>query len=409
MLTQTQAKMATLPAWMPRMAFAPQGAAPRGDALVCIFQRGAMDGLSALVPVGEDEYYRVRKSIAIAQPKTGDAKTALELDGFFGLHPALAALKDIWNAGQLAPVTAIGSPDPTRSHFDAMQYMEAGTPGTRNTTTGWLGRHLNTLNTGNASPVRAVGFGNMQQASLRGPVPATVLQSITDFHLKGRPQAAQQFQQTLYSLYTTPGQTRESLSAAATEIDRTIKLLEKINVSDYAPSNNAQYPKTDFGSGMMQIAQLIKAEVGLEVACIDIGGWDTHYNQGGADGQLARLLKDLGDGLGAFYADLRDKMQTVLVVTMSEFGRRAEENAAGGTDHGHASTMFVMGGGVNGKKVYGGWPGLKKENLHEGLDLKLTTDYRDVLSEILTKRLNNPALDKIFPGYTPKMRGVVRG
>lgn len=409
MLTQTQSKMASLPAWMPRLAFAPQGQAPRGDVLVCIFQRGAMDGLSALVPVGEDEYYRVRKSIAIAQPKTGDAKTAIALDTFFALHPALAALKPIWDEGQLAPVTAIGSPDPTRSHFDAMQYMEAGTPGARTTATGWLGRHLDTLNTGNTSPVRAVGFGNMQQMSLRGPVPVTVLQSITDFHLKGRPQAAQQFQQTLYSLYTAPTQTRQTLSTAATEIDRTIKLLEKINVSDYAPSNNAQYPKSDFGNGLMQVAQLIKAEVGLEVACIDIGGWDTHFNQGGPDGQLARLLKDLGDGLGAFYADLRDKMRNVLVVTMSEFGRRVEENAAGGTDHGHANTMFLMGGGVVGKKVHGEWPGLKKENLHEGLDLKLTTDYRDVLGEILTKRLNNSALDKIFPGYTPKMRGIVRG
>jgi uncharacterized protein (DUF1501 family) len=399
-------KMA-LPNWMPRLAFAPQGQAPRGDVLVCIFQRGAMDGLNALVPVGDSDYYRMRQNIAIPEPKSSDDKSAIDLDGFFALHPGLKGLKPAWDDGLLAPVHAVGSPDPTRSHFDAMQYMEAGTPGSKTTTTGWLGRHLTTLNNGNTSPVRAVGMGNILQASLRGPVSATVLQSIADFHLRGKPEAVQRIQETLYSLYTSPGQKEPALKTAAEDINRTIALLSKINVTDYAPANGAEYPKTDFAKSMTQIAQLIKADVGLEVACIDVGGWDTHANQGGADGQLARLLKDVGDTLGAFYADMRDRMKSVLVVTMSEFGRRVEENAAGGTDHGHANCMFLMGGNVVGRKVHGVWPGLAEENLHEGLDLKLTTDYRDVLGEIIAKRLNNKAVSQIFPNYTPSYRGIV--
>jgi uncharacterized protein (DUF1501 family) len=397
-----------LPSWMPRLAFAPQGQAPRGDVLVCIFQRGAMDGLNAVVPVGDSEYYRVRKAIAIAEPNTNDAKRAIGLDSFFALHPALAGLKPAWDEHTLAIVHAVGSPDPTRSHFDAMQYMEAGTPGSKTTTTGWIGRHLQTLNNGNTSPVRAVGMGNIMQASLRGPVPATVLQSIADFHLRGKPEAVQQIQQTLYSLYTAPSQSEPTLKQAAIDIDRTIKLLSKIDVTTYAPANGAQYPKGEFAMALQQVAQLIKADVGLEVACIDVGGWDTHANEGGAEGQMARLLQDLGDTLGAFYMDLRERMNNVLVVTMSEFGRRVAENAAGGTDHGHANCMFLMGGQVNGGRVHAQWPGLAKDNLHEGLDLKLTTDYRDVLGEILTRRLRNNALAQVFPNYTPVVRNVVK-
>jgi len=397
---------AQLPSWMPRLAFAPQGVAPRGDVLVCIFQRGAMDGLNALVPVGDSDYYRVRKNIAIAQPKVGDEKSAIDLDGFFALHPALRSLKPVWDEGLLAPVHAAGSSDPTRSHFDAMQYMEAGTPGSKTTTTGWLGRHLTTLNTGNTSPLRAVGMGNLLQASLRGPVPATVLQSIADFHLRGKPEAVQTFQKTLYALYTAK-QTDPLLTAAAHDIDDTMSLLAKINVASYKPASGVEYAKTEFALGMMQIAQLIKADVGLEVACIDVGGWDTHANEGGADGQMARLLKDLGDTLGAFTTDLREHMNHVLVVTMSEFGRRVSENAAGGTDHGHANCMFLIGGHVVGNQVHTQWPGLAKENLHEGLDLKLTTDYRDVLCEVITKRLGNTRIGQIFPDYTPHYRGVV--
>lgn len=388
------------------MAFAPPGQAPRGDVLVVIFQRGAMDGLNALVPVGDSDYYRSRPNLAIAEPKAGNSKSAIALDSFFGLHPALQGLKGIWDAGQLAPIHACGSPDPTRSHFDAMQYMEAGSPGNKTLGTGWLGRHLMTLNNGNTSPLRAVGMGTMLQSSLRGPVSATVLKSIADFHLKGNSAQVSQIQQTLFAMYSAPENSDAMLKQSAEEVKNTIALLSKVSVSGYKPANGATYPTGEFGLGMMQIAQLVKAEVGLEVACVDSGGWDTHINQGGAEGQMARLLTELGNGIAAFHADLGDRMKNVLVVTMSEFGRRVEENGSNGTDHGHANAMFLVGGGVVGGKVHGTWPGLGKTALDNG-DLALTTDYRDILGEILQKRLANNALDQIFPSYSVKVRGVV--
>ena len=401
-----------LPSWMPRMAFAAQGQAPVGDVLIVIFQRGAMDGLNALVPVGDSDYYRSRKTIAIAQPKPGDARSAIELDGFFGLHPALGALKPVWDDGALAPIHACGSPDPTRSHFDAMDVMERGVPNEKmsNLGSGWIGRHLATLNTGNTSPVRAVGMGNMLQASLRGPVTATVLKSIVDFHIKGAGgRNITMLQQTLSKMYAMPGGglgNDDVLRSAANDVEKTIALLAKTNIGTYKPANGAEYPRGDFGNGMMQVAQLIRAEVGLEVAAIDIGGWDTHINQGGADGQMARLLKELGDTLGAFYLDMRERMKNVTVVTMSEFGRRVEENASGGTDHGHANAMFVMGGNVVGHKVHGSWPTLAPGKLNNG-DLALTTDYRDVLGEILTKRVGNTKTNDVFPGFALTAPSIV--
>lgn len=410
--------MKRLESWMPRLAFAPPHQAARGDVLVCVFQRGGMDGLSALVPVGDSDYYRLRPSIAIAEPKSGDDNSAINLDGFFGLHPALAPLKQIYDAGQLAPIHACGSPDPTHSHFDAMDAMERGTPGAYALGTGWLGRHLATLNTGNPSPLRAVGMGSMLQAALRGPVPATALKSIADFHLQGRKKKnstaeIQRMQQALMALYAMPPIPSDAspltgqLNGAAAQVDNVFDLLGKIDVTTYSPSGNAQYPESDFGWGMLQIAQIIKADVGLEVACVDIGGWDTHAGQGAAQGQLAGLLGELGQGLHAFWADMGERMKTVTVITMSEFGRRVAENGSGGTDHGHANAMFLLGGHVAGRKVHGEWPGLSQDRLDGPGDLALTTDYRDVLSEVLSKRLGNAAVGDVFPSYTPKMCGVV--
>ena len=399
--------------WLPRLAFAPQNQAARGDVLVCVFQRGGMDGLNALVPMGDSAYYRLRPTLAIAESKAGDSTCAINLDGFFGLHPALAPLKPIYAAGMLAPIHACGSPDPSHSHFDAMDAMERGTPGMHTLGTGWIGRHLTTLNNGNNSPLRAVGMGDMLPAALRGPVPATALKSISDFHLQGRQRDVHKVQQALMSLYasptlptTTTTTVGTQLAGAAMQVDSVFSLLNKINVASYTPANQAHYPDGDFGRGMMQIARLIKADVGLEVACVDIGGWDTHAGQGGPEGRLAELLAEFGQGLAAFWADVGDRMKTVTVVTMSEFGRRAAENGSGGTDHGHANAMFLLGGGIAGGKVYGDWPGLGADKLDGPGDLALTTDYRDVLSEILSKRLGNPALNDIFPGYTAKSRGV---
>lgn len=398
------------------MAFAPAQQAARGNVLVCIFQRGGMDGLNALVPMGDSDYYRLRPTLAIAEAKggDGDANRAINLDGFFGLHPALAPLKPIYDAGALAPIHACGSPDPSHSHFDAMDAMERGTPGAHALGSGWLGRHLSMLNNGNTSPLRAVGMGDMLPMSLRGPVPAAALKSIADFHLQMRHRDVATLQQTLMSLYSAgnngaaPTAIPSMLSAAATQTQEIFRLLEKVDVAHYMPSQSAQYPESNFGTGLMQIAQLIKAEVGLEIACVDIGGWDTHANQGNAQGQLASLLQELGSGMAAFWADLGDKMRSVTLLTLSEFGRRAAENGSGGTDHGHANAMFLMGGGVRGGKVHGRWPGLSADHLDGPGDLAMTTDYRDILAEVLSKLANNTALSEVFPNYTPQMRGVVR-
>jgi uncharacterized protein (DUF1501 family) len=399
---------ATLPAWMPRLAFAPQAQAPRGDVLVCIFQRGGMDGLNVVIPVGDSNYYTLRPTIGIAEPKPGDTNTAIDLDGYFALHPALAPLKSLYDSKALAVIHACGSPDPTHSHFDAMDYMERGTPGAKALTTGWLARHLASLNNGNQSPLRAVGIGTMLQESLRGEVPAVALRSITDFHLRGRASEIATLQKTLATLYATPQPNAPYLQGVAQEIADIQQTLAKVNVLTYKPSQGVTYPPGDFGRGLMQVAQLIKADVGLEVACLDVGGWDTHSNEGSADGTLARLLTDLGSALAAFYTDLGEQAKRTSIVTMSEFGRRAAENGSGGTDHGHANAMFVMGGNVNGGKVYADWPTLAPDKLSAPGDLALTTDYRDILAEIISKRLGNHNLDQVFPNYTPRMRGLVK-
>lgn len=394
------------PSYQPRLAFAPPGVEPQGDILVCVFQRGGMDGLNAVIPHGETNYYDRRPTLAVAEPKPGDDQTGIDLDGFFGLHPALRPLKDVWDDRGLAIVHAVGSPDPTHSHFDAMDYMERGTPGEKQIPTGWIGRHLQTAPWQNNSPFRAVGMGGVMQASLRGPVPVTTLQSIADYHLAGRADELAAIQKTLASLYSLDGQ----LKPEADETFSATDLLAGIDVSHYTPANGAAYSETEFGLAMKQVAQLAKAEIGLEVACVDIGGWDTHASEGGVEGQMSDLLGEFASGLAALYEDLGDLRKKVTIITMSEFGRRAYENGSHGTDHGHGNVMFALGGNVNGGKVYGDWPGLSDAQLTGPGDLQITTDFRDVLGEIVQKRLANPDhLSDIFPEYNDwKMRGIVR-
>jgi uncharacterized protein (DUF1501 family) len=410
---------AILPAWMPRLAFAPPGQEPTGGhVLVVIFQRGGMDGISAVIPIGDANYYTLRRKLAIAEPNSKNPLAAIDIDGYFAFHPALGPLKSIYDDGMLAPIHAVGSPYASHSHFDAMDSMERGAGAQSSLGTGWLGRHLASLNTGNQSPLRAVGMGSILQAALRGPVPVTVLQSIADFHLKGRTQELPVIQQALLALYAGDGGAEGSGaddSAVAQqrtmrELDTTLKLLSQLDATQYQPAHSARYPDTEFGLGLMQVAQLIKAGVGLEVACLDIGGWDTHAHQGAAHGELADLLTELAEGMAALFADLGDGMKTVTVVTMSEFGRRAQENGSGGTDHGHANAMFLMGGGVVGRQVHGNWPTLAPDKLTGPGDLAMTTDYRDVLSEVLSKRMGNTNVAAVFPGFTPTptYRGVIR-
>jgi uncharacterized protein (DUF1501 family) len=388
--------------WLPRLAFAPQNTAPRGDTLVVVFLRGAADVLNMVVPHGEDAYYQLRPSLGIPRPDDSNAKKeerAVDLDGFFGLHPNMQSLLGAWQSQQLAIIHACGAPDESRSHFKAMELMERGVDDERGPASGWIGRHLATLNTGNNSPLRAVGMGTRPQKSLTGSVPVSALRSIADFHLGGDQRALQQMRVALNTVYQNDVLGQDTLSIMDT--------LQTLDPLKYMASREAKYPDTEFGLALKQTAMLIKAQVGLEVSAIDLGGWDTHFAQGSATGIMPNLMKDLAEGLAAFHADMADHQNQLTTVTMSEFGRRASENGSLGTDHGHGSMMMVLGGNVDGGKVHGQWPGMEEGQLIGPGDLAVTTDYRDVLSEILTKRLNNPATNEIFPEYQPTMPNVI--
>jgi uncharacterized protein (DUF1501 family) len=389
------------PAWLGRALYAKETRARRNKVLVAVFQRGAVDGLNVVVPHGEAAYYTLRPSLAIPRPD-GTADAAIDLDGFFGLHPSLRPLKPIYDAGHLAIVHAAGSPDPTRSHFDAQDYMESGTPGFKATPDGWMNRAL--VPERQESPVRAVSLGTDLPRSLRGRNQAVAINNLNQFRV--RDTRADQLFESMYD--TTHDQV---LNATGRETFEAVKLVESIASEPYTPAPGAVYPRGRLGQSLQQIARLIKAGAGLEVAFTDVGGWDTHVNEVGAkpaEGQLANRLAEFGQALAAFHADLGDRLEDVTVVTMSEFGRTAKENGARGTDHGHANVMFALGGGIKGGKVYGDWPGLAPEQLYQQRDLKLTTDFRDVLGELVVRHLGNPRLEDVFPGYaTPRYRGLV--
>jgi uncharacterized protein (DUF1501 family) len=392
----------SMPAWLSRSLYAADTAESRKKILVAIFQRGAVDGLNMVVPFGEPRYYALRPSIAIPKPD-GTPNSAVDLDGFFGLHPALAPLKPMFDAQHLAIVDAVGSPDPTRSHFDAQDYMESGTPGYKGATDGWLNRALPPA-AGPASPLRAVSLGDSLARTLRGHNDAVAVRSLNDFQVRDARGAA-----TFESMYENSLDTM--LHGTGKETFNAVRTMQSIQKQKYVPANDAKYPNGGFGQSLQQIAQLIKANVGVEVAFADIGGWDTHVNETGGqptNGQLANNLAQFGQALAAFYQDLGDRMADVTLVTMSEFGRTVKENGDRGTDHGHANVMFVLGGDVRGGKIYGDWPGLQEEQLYDGRDLALTTDFRDVLSELVARHLGNPNLKSVFPGYeSPKFRGLL--
>ena len=394
------------PAWLAR-AGSTESAGARKKVLVAIFQRGAVDGLNVVVPFGDKHYYELRPTIAIPSPKAGiggpGKEAAIDLDGFFGLHPALTPLKPIYDASQLAIIHAVGSPDPTRSHFDAQDYMESGTPGRKATADGWLNRALPRETDGTPSPVRAVSVGTQLARALRGSNEALAVANLNDF--KVRDPIGSSLYEAMYESSSDP-----ILSGTGRRTFEAVKMVETLQKQPYAPANGAKYPGGRFGDSLQQIARLIKAGVGMEVAFTDVGGWDTHVNEVGANparGQLANLLANFGQALAAFYQDMGDRMADVTVVTMSEFGRTARENGNRGTDHGHANYMMVVGGNIRGGKVYGDWPGLAAEQLHEQRDLSLTTDFRDVLGELVDRHLGNPNIPNVFPGYTtPRYPGI---
>jgi uncharacterized protein (DUF1501 family) len=378
------AGLGAAPSWLVRAAALPQGEARR-KILVSIFQRGAADGLNIVVPFFEKAYYDLRPTIAVARPGAGNG--AIDLDGRFGLHPSLQALKPFWDNGELAIIHAAGSPDPTRSHFDAQDFMESGTSG-KSSEDGWLNRALPPAGA-DASPVRAIAMGAQLPRTLRGRRSAVAVNNVEQFQVRN--QAASSILESMYAATADA-----TLMASGKETFAAVKMIDSINRAPYTPANGAQYAG-EFGRGLQQIARLIKADIGVEAAFADIGGWDHHSNE---VPQLAPLLQQFGNSLAAFAQDMGDRMADIALVTMSEFGRTAKEDGNGGTDHGHGNVMMVLGGQIHGGKMYGRWPGLEPEQLYEKRDLAVTTDYRDVLGELVRRHLGQKT-DQVFPGYAP--------
>ena len=389
------------PAFIAEAAAASQA---RRKILVAVFQRGAVDGLNMVVPFGDRAYYQSRPSIAIARP--GTPQGAIDLDGFFGLHPRMAPLAPLFTRGQMAIVHAAGSHDETRSHFDAQDYMESGTPGVKSTRDGWLNRYLHEREHQKASPFRAVALAQQMPRTLQGEAPVLAIGQLGQFGVReasGGPMASSfedQYAQAADALLQPAG--RDAFDA--------VRQLQSANPAAYRPANGAEYPRSGFGDAMRQVAQIIKGDLGLEVAFTELGQWDHHANEGAATGQLANRLDDFARGIAAFNQDLGDRMADVVLVTMSEFGRTVKENGNRGTDHGHGNAMLVLGGNVRGGKVYGRWPGLDREKLWQGRDLAITTDFRDVFTELVTGHLDANDVSRIFPGYRAGARlGLLQG
>jgi uncharacterized protein (DUF1501 family) len=383
---------AAVPSFLTRAAFGAVDSGTRNKRLVVIFQRGAADGLNIVVPHAEPQYYAMRPSINIPR------KAVLDLDGHFGLHPALAPFQPLWQQRHLAIVHAAGSPDTTRSHFDAQDFMETGTPGVKATEDGWLNRSLHGLSAAPPiSPFRAIALGPSLPRILSGVEPAVAMNNINDFTVGGRGPKPSPAASAFEAMYDHSSDS--VLHGTGEETFDAVKMLKSADPGKYNPAPNASYPKGRFGDSLRQLAQLIKANLGVQVAFADIGGWDNHVNEGAVEGQLSNVLGDFSQSLAAFWNDLGDLGEDTVVVTMSEFGRTARENGNRGTDHGHANVMFVLGGPVKGGKVYGRWPGLDQSQLYEGRDLALTTDFRQVIGEGVARHLGNKNLAEVFPGY----------
>lgn len=371
-------------------------AGTRQKVLIAIFQRGAVDGLNMVVPFGEADYYAARPTLAIARPGAGE-NTAIDLDGFFGFHPRMRPLKPFWDAGSLAIVHASGSHDETRSHFDAQDYMESATPGVKSTPDGWMNRYLHAKEHQKATPFRAVALAQQLPRSLQGTAPALAIGQIGQFGIRaGR--ATDTVQASFEAEYAAAAES--VLHSTGREAFDAVRMLKNADPARYTPADGAEYPRSPFGDALRQIAQLVKADVGLEVAFAESGNWDHHANEGAAVGLLANRLDDLARGIAALARDLGDRMQDVVVVTMSEFGRSVSENGSRGTDHGHGNAMMVLGGAVRGGKVYGRWPGLAREQRHDGRDLAITTDFRAVFNEVVRGHLGLRDTSRVFPGYT---------
>ncbi len=396
--TSATAVALSVPAWLPRVTYA-QTASDR-DILVSIFLRGGADGLSLVAPWGEASYFSLRPTLAIP------ANAALALDGFFGLPPAMAPLLPAYQSGQLLVVHATGSTDPSRSHFDAQFFMEIGKPGDLNVVTGWLGRHLASRPPMKVdAALRGLGFAFGLPQTLVGAPDTLPIPDPANFGLSGNSSTRTQRLAWLGNAYQPE---RDPLRTAALNTQRTINTLSGLNINGYVPAGGAVYPGGSFGAALRSTAALIRADMGVEAVQIDLGGWDTHSAQGPINGGMSVTMGQLAQALAAFHADMNgaNRMGNVTLIAVSEFGRVARENASQGTDHGHGNAMFVMGGAVRGGRVMSIWPGLAAGQLYQNQDLQVTIDYRDILSELVLRRLGNTNLDLVFPGFTPTLRGV---
>ncbi len=396
----------TAPAWLPRMVLANSENTSR-DTLVVVFLRGGVDGITAIVPYGDPNLYAptLRPNLAVQPP--GATNGAIDLDGFFGLPPAMAPLLPAYQSGQLAAIHATGSPDPSRSHFDAQLLMEFGIPLQPQTSfTGWIAKHLGLVPPVGQTSLRAIAINDILPASLAGADGAIPVPDPTTSAFPGQPVTVPTRRAALESAYATFG---DPLASSAQGIFDALDLLASIDFDNYVPSGGATYLNTSFGFALKSLAAMIKANIGLEVGTIDLGGWDTHNEQGVLTGAMATLMNDLSSNLAAFHTDLQNEMNGLTLLVMSEFGRRADENVSLGTDHGHGNFMLAMGGHIAGGQVFSNWTSgelLHPDLLFQGDSLDVTIDYRDIVSEVVQNRLDNPNLDQVFANYTPTFQGI---
>lgn len=375
--------------------------------MVCIFQRGAMDGLMAVTPFNDEYLKKARPTLFMSAAKSGEGRSLIDLDGRFGLHPSMQAFEPFFRDKRLAIVHGIGSPNNTRSHFDAQDYMESGTPFNKGTASGWLNRAAGMMGH-DATPFRAVSLTSSLPRSLYGDTPAVAINNLNDFgiQMKGNPMSANAAAKSFEDLYASTSSSL--LKETGKESFDAVKMLQKADPKKYVPENNAVYPASDLGNALKQIAQLIKMDIGVEVAFAESGGWDTHFNQGKDTGIFARNVTDLSNSIIAFWTDMSAYQDDLTVMTMTEFGRTVRQNGTGGTDHGRASCNFILGNDVNGGIVHGEMQSLAIENLEDGRDLKVTTDFRSVFSEVANTHLKITDQGKLFPDWSGKTIGVMK-
>ena len=397
-----------VPSFMARAAESNKlaGLYKKNKIMVCIFQRGAMDGLMAVTPFTDEFLQAARPDLFISAAKNNPATPLIDLDGRFGLHPSMNVFEPLFRENRLAIVHGMGSPNNSRSHFDAQDYMESGTPFTKGTPSGWLNRASGLLGH-EATPFRAVSLTSSMPRSFYGDNPAIAIRDLKDFdvQLKGNPAGANMAAKSFEDLYDQT--TSSLLKETGKESFDAVKMLQKADVRNYAPANNAVYPNSALGNSLKQIAQLIKMDVGLEVAFAESGGWDTHFNQGASTGIFARNVNDLSNSIAAFWKDLDVYQDDVTVMTMTEFGRTVKQNGTGGTDHGRASCMFILGNDVNGGKVHGSMQPLAPENLEDNRDLAVTTDFRSIFSEVADAHLKIQNDTVLFPDWKGNKIGVM--